>query len=127
MQKTDLILRIQQPGFDSYRVTEYIETFCRNQIRRNDAQIALIKINGWRALRLIGLFLIPGLIAVSLIARVLAVSSQSSLVVGGILTVIAWVVLWRPVESVIYDWRSLKVHNDLYRAIMKLKIQVIQG
>lgn len=43
------------------------------------------------------------------------------------LAIIGWVAMWRPVETFLYDWRSLNNNKKLYDKLSQIKIEVRQN
>ena len=79
---------------------------------------------GWGSL-LIGLaFLSVAMLLVQLIDRNMPKGHVSSVIQGG-LTILAWVILWRPGELLLYEWYPFKRDTKLFCKLEHAEIEIV--
>jgi hypothetical protein len=120
-------IRIDDKGGASKEVIySALRTYCNNKISENSTEIRLMKHEGW-------VYLLWSLIGVILLALVLgglsiifpdAIKNDVIKFVFEIFVVAAWVVLWMPIELILYDWRPLQRENDEYNSILNSSVVI---
>lgn len=104
-----LVLRVQMPNADAQA-----QNAAQRAIRRHFERSALasrreLKRHFLTALRLVATGFLAALI-LSAVARAIGESADSRFLqrVAVGLSVVVWVILWRPLETLIYDWRPIR-------------------
>ena len=49
-----------------------------------------------------------------------------STIIREIMIILGWVIIWRPVETLLYDWRPYKREINLYGRLEKSTVEVIK-
>ena len=78
---------------------------------------------GWRSLLIGVAFLSLTILLVQLIDRNMPKGHFSSLIQGG-LTILAWVIFWRPGELLLYEWYPFRRDAKLFRKLEQADIQI---
>jgi hypothetical protein len=108
------------------RAEQALQRFCGARIADNEAQLRLLRWNGWRSLppAIIALgicLLLSGLFLNEVFAVVPHLLSQ---LLGQGFGIISWVVLWHPVEAFLYDPIPLRREISALRYISALDMVI---
>lgn len=87
------------------RTEQALRRFCAVRIADNEAQLRVLRWNGWRSLppAIMALGVSLALSAVFLSGVLTFLSNAINQLLGQGLGIISWVVLWHPVEAFLYD------------------------
>jgi hypothetical protein len=79
---------------------------------------------GWRTL-FIALGLLAVIFSLTEIAARFMPDNRIILFIRESFIILGWVVLWRPLELLLYDWYPVKMNINLYRRLEDSKVQVV--
>ena len=110
------------------RLAAAIQNYCAARIEDNRLQIRHSRLQhsvGMAGVLLLVLAL--GVIVYLLLTTVLADSPPlvQGMITGG-LCVFAWVILWDPLEALLFDWVAPTCENRVFAEIMKMRVTVQQ-
>jgi hypothetical protein len=108
------------------RAAQALDRFCTAHIADREAQLRVLRWNGWRSLppALIALVVCLTLTALFLNNAFTFVPVLLSQLLGQGFSIVSWVVLWHPVEAFLYDPIPLKREISALRYIAALEMVI---
>jgi hypothetical protein len=103
-----------------------VRRFCTAKIKDNRLQIRLSRVQSLIGL-LLALVILLAVGAAGYILLLPALSNASQVIQGiviGFFSVFAWVIMWDPMEKLLFDWVSPFLENRILRRMMDLDIVV---
>ena len=113
-------IRLQSiDAFTEQEILEGIKRYCNNKIAANKNEIGRLKKTGLTGL----VYSVCITIVVILLAWLLAKWTKDFEIVSNLVVslgvIIVWVVLWDPIELLVFNRLPLRTHNRIYKAIIK--------
>jgi hypothetical protein len=108
------------------RLLEAVTRYCTARIRDNQLKIRISRMQGLLGLALaVAIVIAIGAAGYLLLSAWLAEQSQTiqGLVVG-FYSVFVWVILWDPMNRLLFDWVSPALENRILSRIMELDIEI---
>ncbi|MBP1694605.1 MAG: hypothetical protein H6Q37_2488 [Chloroflexi bacterium] len=117
-----------QPDMES-RVKAALERYCNFQIRKNQSEIQLARRIARRQLVSALPFMGIALVLSVLFAAVVGNTTNTWLqVFAGIFatlfSVASWIIVWDPIESMLYGWRPMLTENMHYLALSQAMVEI---
>lgn len=108
------------------RAEQALERFCRAHIADREAQLRVLRWNGWRSLppAIVALSICLGLSGLFLSERLAFLPFVVNQLLGQGFSIIAWVVLWHPVEAFLYDPIPLRREISALRYIAAMEMVI---
>jgi hypothetical protein len=108
------------------RATQAVQRFCAVRIADNEAQLRILRWNGWRSLpaAIIALGICLALSYLFLSQVLTFLSPALNELLGQGFGIVSWVVLWHPVEAFLYDPIPLRRENAALRYIAATEIVI---
>lgn len=108
------------------RAKQALDRFCRAHIADREAQLRVLRWNGWRSLppAIIALSICLTLSALFLNNAFALLPNAISQLLGQGFSIISWVVLWHPVEAFLYDPIPLRREISTLRYISTTEIVI---
>lgn len=110
------------------RLAAAIQRYCAARIEDNRIQIRHSRLQHGVGMAIV-LLLVLAVIAIVylLLTTVLAnLSTTVQGIIAGCVCVFAWVVLWDPLEALLFDWVAPTQENRVFAKIMKMRVSVQQ-
>lgn len=110
------------------RTVQAIQRYCQARIDENDLQVRLSrKQHTFGMVLVLVIALVATVIGYLLLSTLLAgASSVLQAIVAGAVCVFVWVILWDPLEALLFDWAAPARENRVLRGIMAMPV-VIQA
>jgi uncharacterized oligopeptide transporter (OPT) family protein len=99
------------------RVVNMIGSYCANKIRSNNQKIQVMKKTGRKVL-MFSLAISAALLGIGIGLSILF--PHVSTAIAGLLTIVIWVIVWWPVELLVFDWREFAIDNKSYRVLAQI-------
>lgn len=112
-------------GLDEAVVESAARThFARQAVAKHLEFVRLIR-KGWV---LMGVAIVFGLMLVFM-SQWIATISDSRLMekIANALSILVWVVVWRPAETLIYDWRPIRETAQLYKRLSQMTLRIAEN
>lgn len=108
------------------RAEDALHRFCAARIADNEAQLRVLRWNGWRSLppAIIALGICLSLSYFFLSHALTFLSPVMNELLGQGFGIVSWVVLWHPVEAFLYDPIPLRRENSVLRYITTMELVV---
>jgi hypothetical protein len=108
------------------RAEQALRRFCAARIADNEAQLRMLRWNGWRSLpsAFIALGVCLVLSGLFLSGSLTFLSNPINQLLGQGFGIISWVVLWHPVEAFMYDPIPLRRENSALRYVTTMEIVI---
>lgn len=112
------------------RTREALQRYCAFQAANSDVEVQNTRLDGRRAL---GAGIIESLVFIVLAVLGYSLSSSQGItplgilgtLIGGFFILAAWVIIWTPVDTLIYYWRPAWREARKYRLIAKADIRIL--
>jgi len=108
------------------QVSEAIRRYATAKIDDNKLQIRLSRTRGLLGLVISGLIAAVGILLISFIINNLLASASSTAkgILAGFMSVFTWVLLWDPMEKLLFEWVSPSLESRTLRKMMDLEIVI---
>jgi hypothetical protein len=103
-----------------------VRRYCAAKIEDNRLSIRLSRVRSAIGLGLVTLISVVVIVAALLLFNTVftAASDTIKAVVAASISVFVWVILWDPMEKLIFDWFSPALENRILRGIMSMELVV---
>lgn len=112
------------------RTKEALQRYCTFQAANSDVEVRNTRLDGRRALG-VGIIGSLGFVFLAALGYFLS-SSQGAgplgilgMLIGGFFALAAWVIIWTPVDTLLYYWRPAWREARKYRLIAKADIRIL--
>lgn len=123
-----LTLRVpadQATSTSAAKVKRSIERFCTHRIAYNDNEIRAMRRDGVGAL-VIGLFiLLIGVAAAKYLRDHSTIGLVTDFLADGLILVVAWVGMWYPLDTLVYNNRPYKMENRALHALTAAEVRIV--
>jgi hypothetical protein len=112
------------------KLKEALQRYCAFQIQNLEAEIATTRYDGWRAFR-VGVVGMAICMALAVVGYGIYGAASNPLwkIVGGLFgsffSVASWVIIWNPMDLLVYGWRPLIRQVKKYQLIAQAQVTIL--
>ena len=108
------------------RTRRAVQRYCRFKIQQNKNTMRTLRGQAYRALIAGILFLTIGLFLASLVESMTFIPSLLRTLLSDGFDIAFWVILWRPVDFLLFDLITYKKNEQMYTHLMQMEIVIAQ-